>query len=163
MAQPEPLPPAAQNATVRVRRYTYNNHCSCTGNRLDRAAFRAAWISQNHCHDFESFLSYKTWQPIVVEEYVTCSLNVFPDEHCGGEVVSSVHLPTSEHDAVCQDATIAYDEAGPEGSKSVRFECSYFPPPAYRAAKGQPLNDTTKRPSNGVYKRSGGVANLEAE
>lgn len=107
---------------------------------------------QNKCINLPSFLSYKTWQPTVVEEYVTCSLYVFPEKDCSGEGMTGFNVSTTEDKADCLDAFVAYGEAGPEGSKSVRFGCEYFPPPGYPFENNGASKGHHKRPRKGGRK-----------
>lgn len=143
MGQSEPLPPAAKDALAFIHYYTSSNNCSCPGNNKDLGAFSTETIVQNKCINLPGFLSYKTWQSTLVEEYANCFLYVFPEENCSGEGVTGFHVTTTEDKADCLDAIIAYGEAGPEGSKSVRFYCEYYPPPGYHVKKISPTESTT--------------------
>ena len=106
-------------------------------------------IVQNKCINVPSFLSYKTWQPTVVEEYVLCSLYVFPEEDCSGEGMTGFNVSTTEDKADCLDAFVAYGEAGLEGSKSIRFGCEYFPPPGYHLENNRPAKAHHNQPGKG--------------
>lgn len=138
MAQPQPLPPAAKHAKAFIHYYTSSDSCSSPGNHKVTGASPVKKVVQNKCINLPSFLSYKTWQPTRVEDYVTCSLYVFPEKDCSGIGVTGFDVSTTENKADCLDAIIGYDEAGPEGSKSVRFICEYFPPPGYHPKYNKP-------------------------
>lgn len=94
-------------------------------------------IAQGRCYNTPSFLSYAAWQSHKIEEYAICSFDIFPDEDCGGEVMSSVNLPTRENKPTCSNAIRSYWDGVPEGSKSAQFGCQYFPPPGYQAPDHQ--------------------------
>ena len=144
IAQPQPLPPAAKDAQALIHYFTGSRDCTRTGKHKHHGPFPTKTIVQDKCINLPNFLSYKTWQPTVVEEYVYCDLYVFPETDCGGEGMTGFGVPTTEDKADCLDAFVAYGDGRLEGSKSVRFGCEYFPPPGYHAAN--------KEPSKGYHK-----------
>lgn len=146
IAESQRLPPAARSAEAVVHYYTKNSNCGASGNSENPAASSTTTIRQDRCINIPSFLSYKPWQPIRIEEYAYCYFNIFPEENCGGEVRNSADLPATEDKAACLDASIGYGETGLEGSKSVRFNCEYFPPPGYQVKDKRPQRGHRKQP-----------------